>query len=274
MLGRITRDHFKKYINDVKLKNNQIAEVKKEMMKLANSTDLCVSEFHLVKEGCNSICSNTNMHRNMCLATTPVTKDVVNTLQQRYQFMNYMIDPNKYTFAKVIRIVAVVMKFVTRLLRVVKRDFLYSEEQVPTDASANTADIKFLSDVVDDPDLELSDQDRQNALLYFFRKASEEIKSFVHPKVYKKGSFEMNGIIYYSGRVLNNDIVYECEMSQKMIDLSKDTFIVPMVDRFSPIAYAIVNQYHWEDENVKHKGIETTFRAIMGFVHILRVIVT
>ena len=259
-----------KNIDHVKLKNNQIAEVKKEMMKLANATDLCVSEFHLVREGCNSICSNTNMHRNMCLATTPVTKDVVTTLQQRYQFMNYMIDPNKYTFAKVVRIIAVVMKFVTRLLRVVKRDFLYSGEQVPTDTSANTADKKFLSDV-DDPDLELSDQDRQNALLYFFRKASEEVKSFIHPKVYKKDSFEMNGIIYYSGRVLNNDIVYECEMSQKMIDLSKDTFIVPMVDRFSPVAYAIVNQYHWEDKNVRHKGIETTIRAIMGFVHILRV---
>ena len=258
-----------KDVNDVKLKNEQIVEVKKEIMKLAN--DLCASEFHLVMQGCNSICSNKSMHKNMCLATIPVGKDVVSTLQQRYQFMNYMVDPNKYTFAKVVRIVSIVMKFVRQLLRVVNRKFYYSGKPVPTDDSPNTADKKFLSEIVDDPDLEFSDLDRQNALFYFFRKASEEIRSFVHPKVYKKDSFEMNGIIYYSGRVLNSDISYECEMSQKMIDLSKDTFIVPMVDRFSPIAYAIVNQYHWEDKTVKHRGIETTIRAIMGFVHILRV---
>ena len=60
-----------KDVNDVKLKNEQVVEVKKEHMKLA--TDLCVSNFHSVMQGCNSICSNKDMHINMCLATTPVT---------------------------------------------------------------------------------------------------------------------------------------------------------------------------------------------------------
>ena len=258
-----------KDVDDVKLKNEQVVEVKKEIVKLA--TDLCASHFQSVTQGCNTICSSENMHKNMCLATTPVSKDVVTTLQQRYTFMKYMVDPNKYTFDKVVRIVSIVMKWVRQLLCVVRRTFYYSGKPMPTDDSPNTADKRFLRDVVDVPDLGFSDLDRQNALFYFFRKASEEVRSFVHPRVYKKDSFEMNGIIYYSGRVLNADISYECEMSQKMIDLSRDTFIVPMVDRFSPIAYAIVNQYHWEDKTVRHSGIETTIRAIMGFVHILNV---
>ena len=258
-----------KDVNDIKLKNEQVVEVKKEHMKLA--TDLCVSNFHSVMQGCNSICSNEDMHINMCLATTPVTKDMISTLQNRYKFMKYIIDPNKYTFAKVVRIVSVVMKFVRKMLFVINRNFHYSGKTMPSSDSPNTADKRFLSETVVDPDLEFTDLDRQNALHYFFRKASEELRSFVHPKVYKKNSFEMNDIIYYSGRVLNSDITYECEMSQRMIDLSKDTFIVPMIDRFSPIAYAIVNHYHWEDKTVKHRGIETTIRAIMGFVHILHV---
>ena len=56
-----------------------------------------------------------------------------------------------------------------------------------------------------------------------------------------------------------------------MIDLSRDSFVVPIVDRHSPVAYALVNQFHWEDDSVKHSGIETTVRAVMAVAHILRV---
>ena len=129
---------------------------------------------------------------------------------------------------------------------------------------------KFAEDITI-PGLELSDLDIQHALNYYFRKASEELKSFVNPKQYERDSFEKEGIVYYSGRVLNCDISYQCDMTEKMLDLSKDTFIVPIVDRYSPLAYAIVNQFHWEDKTVKHCGVESTIRAVMSLAHILRV---
>ena len=60
-------------------------------------------------------------------------------------------------------------------------------------------------------------------------------------------------------------------MTDKMLDLSKDSFIVPIVDRHSPLAYAIANHFHWDDDTVKHRGVETTIRAIMSVAHILKV---
>ena len=76
---------------------------------------------------------------------------------------------------------------------------------------------------------------------------------------------------YYTGRVTVGDISFQCDMTEKMIDLTKKSFIVPIIDRHSPLAYAIVNQVHWYDKTVQHSGIETTIRAIMSIAHILKV---
>ena len=40
-------------------------------------------------------------------------------------------------------------------------------------------------------------------------------------------------------------------------DLSKATFCVPLVDSSSPIAYAIADEIHWYDRDVKHGGVES-----------------
>ena len=56
-----------------------------------------------------------------------------------------------------------------------------------------------------------------------------------------------------------------------MIDLTKKCFIVPIVDRHSPLAYSFVNQVHRHDKIVKHSCVETTIRAVMAIAHILNV---
>ena len=56
-----------------------------------------------------------------------------------------------------------------------------------------------------------------------------------------------------------------------MLDLSKTKFVVPIIDRNSPLAYAIVNQVHWFDKSVMHSGIETTLRAVAAIAHIINV---
>ena len=37
---------------------------------------------------------------------------------------------------------------------------------------------------------------------YLFRKATEEVKEFLEPRVYDRISTEIAGILYYTGRIL------------------------------------------------------------------------
>ena len=47
-----------------------------------------------------------------------------------------------------------------------------------------------------------------------------------------------------------------------------NTFCVPLVDKFSPLAYAIVNEVHWYDEVVWHSGNETVWRQVLKMAYI------
>ena len=56
-----------------------------------------------------------------------------------------------------------------------------------------------------------------------------------------------------------------------MLDLSGKSFVVPIVDAKSPLAYSIVNDVHWNDPDAKHRGVETTIRAVLSTAYILNV---
>ena len=42
-----------------------------------------------------------------------------------------------------------------------------------------------------------------------------------------------------------------------MQDLSAATFCVPIVDKHLPLAYAIINDIHWNDKVAQLSGLET-----------------
>ena len=84
-------------------------------------------------------------------------------------------------------------------------------------------------------------------------------------------AYEKDNIIYYTGRVSNCDISFEGDITNKMLDLSRKSFIVPIIDSNSPLAYSIINEVHWYCPSAKHKGVETTIRTIMTIAHILNV---
>ena len=48
-----------------------------------------------------------------------------------------------------------------------------------------------------------------------------------------------------------------------MKDLSSIMFCVPVIDKHSPFTYSFVNDVHWFDKDVKHSGIETTWRQVL-----------
>ena len=97
-------------------------------------------------------------------------------------------------------------------------------------------------------------------MTYFFRKATHEIKHFLKPREYRNLSTEIEGILYYSNRILPSDEhSVTPQLSDVMLDLSSTTFCVPLTYQLPPIAYSIINEVHMHQDG-KHGGIETILR--------------
>ena len=58
-------------------------------------------------------------------------------------------------------------------------------------------------------------------------------------------------------------------LTDVMIDLTTTSFSVPLVDRFSPFAFSIVNEVHWYHPVAMHSGNETVLRYTMKHAYIL-----
>ena len=165
------------------------------------------------------------------------------TLMERYTFSNYVIDPNLRAFQQVVRILALVFKFIRSTKERVQRRV----ENLPVVVNA-TAEIF------------VADEDVYTAERYFFKKASDEIKHFLTPKQYQMISTEDDsGILCYSGRLLP-EVTAVGDLTPAMYDLSSSTFRVPLTDKNSPIAFSLVNDVHWNHDSARHSGVETTWR--------------
>jgi hypothetical protein len=82
---------------------------------------------------------------------------------------------------------------------------------------------------------------------YFFRKATKEVKWFTKIAEYKYCSSKREGILKFSGRLLDSGRVKA--MEEVMFDLSPVSFCKPIVDKHSPVAYAIMLEMHWTKVN-------------------------
>ncbi|XP_066926258.1 uncharacterized protein [Clytia hemisphaerica] len=159
------------------------------------------------------------------------------SISDRYSFSKYIIDPNKYGWKKATSTLALVIKF------------LKLKSCLPQPSSKDN-----------------------NALAqeYFFMKATQEVKKFTPSKRLANISSEKNGILYYNERILPIEkITSTGKLTNAMFDLSSSTFIVPVVDRYSPIAYSIVNFIHWHHPVAKHKGVETVYRYVLQIAYII-----
>ena len=97
-----------------------------------------------------------------------------------------------------------------------------------------------------------------------------EVKEFNKPSFYNKFCSERDGILYYNGRILSDDeVTISGRYTNSMIDLCNSTFCVPVLDKYSPISYSIVSDIHWNDKEVKHRGVETVWRAVLKLVFII-----
>ena len=260
-------------VQELKLDSVGVTELKKEFLKGDGSDlvwqDILESQVHSV-----------NYH----------SKTISKHLSERYKFSEYILDPNKFRFRKVVRVLALVMKFckifrqkfgktsqdagkvhacsqnhLNRLPWSFKGESYLVTEGRSYKVSKNVS-IQCKPGLV----VSISDADVNRALDYYFRKSTLEVKNFVRKSLYEKISVEKNGILYYKGRILpSQKIGGRKRLSDVMIDLSDSTFFVPLIDRHSPLAYSIVNEVHWFEESASHLGCETVMRYVQKYAHVI-----
>ena len=221
--------------------------------------DMTVEELKLSKcemqEVLKEMIPHTDAH------TSTETKD---RLRERYEFSDYLIDPNRHRFESVVRILAIVMRYI-EILRQRVKSRKESESKPKEDVQLDVSESKEEKDLIFIPDEAI-----REAEMYYFRKATLEIKHFLKESQYSKISKEVNGVLFYTGRILQEDeATIVGRATEVMKDLSSTTFCVPLTDKFSPIAYSLVNEIHWYDPTVLHSGVESTWRYVLKRMFII-----
>ena len=215
--------------------------------------------------------SEFNYENVRCLAT----KYVPNQVGERYKFSRYLTDPNKFRFRTVIRILAVVFLFIQKISKNMSRPFQILENVKPCESNVGVyvvspthshgSNLQPKVAVVHLPENILN-----SAKKYYFRKATLEAKQYVDPRRYENNSVMKNGILYYIGRILSSHkIDGKFSFGDACLDLSPSSFIVPIIDSHSPIAYAIVSETHWYHADVSHGGVESVLKHSQNTAYII-----
>ena len=185
-------------------------------------------------------------------------------VSERYSFSKYLYDPCKYQWSVSVRILAIVFKFI-HSFKVMKNKSAYQ----PNQRVAATLPTKRKKVIL------LSDIDIQRSKNYYFKVGSKEVKQFCKQKEYKDISVLKEDILYYSGRILEDQDILAVE--KVMFDVEPLQFCQPILDRHSPIAYAIMMEAHGprlypghSSDGVNHKNTLVTLRESMKSAFILK----
>ena len=172
-----------------------------------------------------------------------ISEGKMSGISERYTFSQYIVDPIKYRFRKVVRIVSLVFRFIKNLRFRISRTPIVtssvSTDVVPTQFQSTTLDRYLVTQNVEVfPFLcrkglvvVIKDEDLVSSLNYYFQKATNEIKHFLPLKAYEHISRERDGIMYYTGRILpTQQLIGRTSLADVCIDLTASTFCVPLTN--------------------------------------------
>ena len=163
------------------------------------------------------------------------------------KFSKYLYDPCQRSWPKAVRIMAIVIKFCFFNFKMFRANKETKAPIAPTRA------------------IDLTDNDIQNGETYYFRLASKEVIKFSNPKSYGDNIVTDNGIMKYNGRIVEGTNIEDVE--NIMTDLAPLHFVRPIVDRYSPIAYAIM--LHAHEDLALHRNVNATLLESRHIAYIL-----
>ena len=233
-----------KAVKDLVLSSSEKDSYQKELFApYQQDPDLIWPQAHVCEPGSSFFINNRFNHTD---------------ISARYEFSNYLIDPNKKYFSSVLRLLAWVLRFIHNVrTRIGIRG-----------GSCSTGELLGCDQTIDN--LLLSDDEIQKASRYYFLKATQEVLHFAKKEDYRDISTLKDGVLHYTGRILPTQAVESVvTLTDVMKDLSTTSFVVPIVDAHSPLAYSIVNETHWSHEVARHRGIETVHRYVLQVCYIL-----
>ena len=204
--------------------------------------------------------------------------DRVQEMGYRASHSNYLFIP-KFNFFKVVKITAIIFKFISSFA-VIKRKRLRNIEDkaklLPEDATAKFADVtvhtveKVDEEIATKVTLTLTEAEIQRALVYWFEKATGEVRHFYKKEQIARLGVEKCGILFCRSRILTGQRFLQTgEFGEE--DLGLDIGLnlwTPLVDRYSVIALSIALWIH-QDISV-HAGVESCYRASLQFCHIIQ----
>ena len=144
----------------------------------------------------------------------------------RYRHSKYILDPCKYPWQKCLRILALCFRFIDNCKRKTWNRAWFPDETI--EHSTN-----FIP----------SETELNRAANYYFKIATLEVKKFSRKAQYAD-SIVKNEIMHYNGRILDSQEV-ENHLGEAL-DLSPLSFVKPILDRYSPVSYAVMTYAHVE----------------------------
>ena len=120
--------------------------------------------------------------------------------------------------------------------------------------------------------VEVDDMDIQRALVYWYSKATREVKGHYNSEYVAKVEVgvEKGGILFCRSRIIDGQrLLKAAEFSADSIGAEIGLHLLtPLIERHSPIALSIALYIH---QNIaKHAGAETCYRVSLTYCHILQ----
>ena len=181
-----------------------------------------------------------------------VLTSLVSQVSDRYSFSKYVVDPCLLTWPKSVRVLALVFKFISAMKNKVRSNKLISTQPNWSDPQK--------------PILILSHEEVNKAEIYFFKKGTREVKQFARKKDYIECSKEKQGVLYFTGRILDDTSIEA--MENVMFDLKPTSFCRPILDRYSPVSYAIMMFCHTSVAH--HRNAVATLRISREIAYIIQ----
>ena len=214
---------------------------------------------------------------DICGFTLPCIKDQVS---ERYQFSKYIVDPCVFSWEKSVRVLAYIKLFISKLKKKVEQKKVQQNQKPCTGpvTRSRAAKDKAENDPVQNPfklgedldttvkDFQLKQDEILEAERYFFLKTSRETRHFAKKKEVQDCSTVINGILVYTGRILDGQEIEDVE--NVMGDVEPLQFVKPLVDRYSPVAYAVAIYTH--KKLIHHKNPVIALRESRNICFIMR----